>query len=161
MTVLAATTASHRITMRRVLATTLMLLFGTLSCKTVLPGDLTGTWTATDQSRKGWLPEFEKAAATIVVNADGSFVASELPEELHVNAKTHHRLDSGAGVWKPASWEGAQHPQLEFHDLPSVEGQARGPYGLPLTVSRAGSVVTLYYSLGDPDEPRRVTIERK
>ena|SRR5436305_810392 len=142
-------------------AMTFLLFFGMLGCKNVQPSDLTGKWVATDQSRKGWPPEFQKASAKIVVNADGSFVASELPEELHVNGKTQRRLDSGAGVWKLASREGAQQLQLEFHDLPSVDSDRRGSYGLPLTVSRGWSALTVYYSLDDPDEVRRVMFEKK
>jgi hypothetical protein len=60
---------------------------------------------------------------------------------------------------KLASREGAQQRQLEFHDLPSVDSNRRGSYGLPLTVST--SALTVYYSLGDPDEVRRVTFEKK
>jgi hypothetical protein len=140
---------------------TFLLFFGMLGCKSVQPSDLAGTWVATDQSRKGWPPEFQKALAKIVVNADGSFSASEIPEELHTNAKTQRRLDSGTGVWKLASWEGAEHLQLEFHNLPSVDSDSHGSYGLPLTVLKGWSALTLYYSLGDPDEVRRVTFEKK
>lgn len=97
------------------------------------------------------------------MSADGSFVASELPEELHpvppYDMKPRIRLDSGSGIWKLASWEGAQHLQLEFHNFPSVDNKSS--YGLPLTVSREWSAVSLYYFLGDPDEMRRVTFEKK
>ena len=55
---------------------TFLLLFGMMGCKNVQPSDLTGTWVATNESRTGWPPEFQKASAKIVVNGDGSFVAS-------------------------------------------------------------------------------------
>jgi hypothetical protein len=142
-----------------------LFLFGMLGCKSVQPSDLAGTWVPTDQSRKEWPPEFQKALAKVVVNADGTFVASELPKELHpvppYDMKPRMRLDSGSGIWKLASWEGAQHLQLEFHDLPSVDSNSHGSYGLPLTVSKGWSAISLYYSLGDPDEVRRVTFEKK
>ena len=78
----------------------------------------------TDQSRKRLPSEFQKALARIVLNADGSFVASELPEELRPDAKPRMRLDSGNGGWKLASWEGTQHLQLEFHDLASADSKS-------------------------------------
>ncbi len=151
--------------MRRLLAMIFLLFFGMLGCKSTQPSDLAGTWVATDQSRKGWPPEFQKAEAKIIVNPDGTFVASELPEELHpvppYEMKPRMRLDSGRGTWKLTSWEGAQHLQLEFPDLPPMDGNSHSSYGLPLIVSRGWSILSMYYSLGDPDEVRRVTFEKK
>jgi hypothetical protein len=142
-----------------------LFLLGMLGCKSVQPSDVTGTWVMNDQSRKELPPEFQKALAKIVVNADGTFVASELPEPLHpvppYDMKVRMRLDSGNGVWKLASWEGAQHLQLEFHDLPSADEKSKGSYGFPLTVSRGWAAISLYYSLADPDEARRAEFEKQ
>ena len=75
--------------------------------------------------------------------------------------KVRMRLDSGSGTWKLASWEGAQHLQLEFDSLPSADERSKGRYGFPLTVSRGWSVSSLYYSLADPDEARRAEFEKR
>lgn len=141
------------------------LLFGMLGCKSVKTADVTGTWVITDQSRQNLPPGFQKASAKIVVNVDGSFAASELPEELHpvppYDMKPRMRLDSGNGTWKLASWDGAQHLQLEFHALASADEKSQGSYGFPLIISRERSAMSLYYSLGDPDQGQRVEFERK
>ena len=127
--------------MSRLLPVTIFLfLLGMLGCKRVQPSDVIGTWVMNDQSRKELPQEFQKALGKIVVKADGTFDASELPEPLHpvppYDMKVRMRLDSGSGVWKLASWEGAQHLQLEFHDLPSADEKSKGSYGFPLTVSK-------------------------
>ena len=109
---------------------------------------------------KGLAAGVSKAVAKIVVNVDGTFVASELPEDLQVNSKTLLRVDSGAGVWKLTSREGAE-LQLNFYDLPSGDGNTHGPYGFGISVSRGWAATSLYYSLGDPDEMRRVTFEKR
>ncbi len=149
----------------RLLPIALLFIFGMLGCKSVQPSDVTGTWVMNDQSRKELPPEFQEAFGKIVVNADGTFVASELAELLHpvppYDMKVRMRLDSGSGVWKLASWEGVQHLQLEFHNLASAEENSHGSYGFPLTVSRGWSTISLYYSLGDPDEARRAEFEKK
>ena len=143
----------------------LLFLFGLLGCKSVQPSDVIGTWVMNDQSRKELPPEFQKASGKIVVKADGTFDASELPEPLHpvppYDMKVRMRLDSGSGVWKLASWEGAQHLQLEFHDPPSADEKSKGSYGLTLSVSSGWSAIDLYYSLADPDEARRAEFEKQ
>lgn len=145
--------------------TSFLFLLGMLGCKSVQPSDVIGTWVMNAQSRKELPQEFQKALGKIVVKADGTFDASELPEPLHpippYDMKVRMRLDSGSGVWKLASWEGAQHLQLEFHDFPSADEKSKSSYGFPLTVSRGWSAISLYYSLADPDEARRAEFEKK
>lgn len=143
----------------------IVVLVAMLGCKSIKPADVTGTWVITDQSRQSLPSDLQKALAKIVVNADGSFVASELPEELQptppYDMKARVRLDSGSGVWKLASWEGSEHLQLEFRMLTSGNENRHVSYGFPLTVSSRWSVVTVHYFLGDPDESRRIEFERK
>src|SRR5439155_26271466 len=151
--------------MWRLLLITPFLFIGMLGCKSVQPNDVIGTWVMKDQSRNELPREFKKGLAKIVVNADGTFVASELPEPLHpvppYDMKVRMRLDSGSGVWKLASWEGAQQLQLEVHDLASADENSHGSYGFPLIVSRGWSAVTLSYALGDPDEGRSAEFEKR
>ena len=118
-----------------------------------------------DASRQVLPTELQKASAKLVLDANGTFVASELPEELPLVApydvkNRNVRLDTGSGVWKIVSREGKQQVQLDFHTMVgSKEGGV--PYGTQMDVSRGWSAVSLYYFLGDADEGRRVSFERK
>jgi hypothetical protein len=70
------------------------------------------------------------------------------------------RPDTGTGLWKLASREGKQQVQLDFHaKAGSKEGDI--PYGTQMDVTKGWSAVSLYYFLGDADEGRRVSFERK
>src|SRR5580658_4487566 len=99
--------------MKTFLPIVLLSFAGILGChgsSPVTPTDVTGTWVITDGSR-GFLPsEFKKISGKLVVNADGSFIASQLHLP-HIPA----RLDSGSGVWKLDFAGGDQRLQLVFH----------------------------------------------
>jgi hypothetical protein len=96
--------------------------------------------------------------------ADGSFKASELPEEVRPappELNPRIRLDSGDGAWKIVTWEGAEHLLLEFH-APAPDNEiTHGSYGFPLTLSKRWSVVRLFYFLGDADQGPRMTFEKE
>jgi hypothetical protein len=133
-----------------------------LGCKTVQPGDVVETWAMTDSARHELPLELQKASGKLVVNPDGTFSATELPEELDAsNAKPHVRLDSGDGSWTLAHFDGGQNIELEFHKLESDEPLNREPYGFPLDITRSWSAWELCYFLGDPDQARRVTLVRR
>jgi hypothetical protein len=137
-----------------------------LGCNSeVKPEQIAGTWLMTTESRGYLPPETTKASGAsgkIVLDSNGHFTASEVPEEIHqYGAKPEVRLNSGAGSWRLAPWNGAQHVLLEFQQLSTKGSQEQRPYGLPLTVEKGLSGITLYYSLGDPDEARRATYERQ
>jgi hypothetical protein len=142
-----------------------LLVFEMPGCKSIQGGDLTGAWVMKDASRQVLPTELQKASAKLVLDANGTFVASELPEELPLVApydvkNRNVRLDTGSGVWKIVSREGKQQVQLDFHTMAgSKEGGV--PYGTQMDVSRGWSAVSLYYFLGDADEGRRVSFERK
>lgn len=131
------------------------LLFGMLGCKDTKPNEVIGTWILTDQSSQDLPQDLRKVSARIVVNADGSFVAFDLPEGLEPvppnYMKPPMRLDSGSGIWKLATWEGAEHLQLEFEAFAPSDHESHGPYGFPLIISRGWSAISLSYSLDDPD----------
>jgi hypothetical protein len=59
-------------------------------------------------------------------------------------------LDSGSGVWKIASSEGARHLRTEFHAV--ADERSDGSYGFPLVISRGWSTISLYHALGDADQ---------
>lgn len=151
--------------MWKLLPGAMLLLTGVLGCRNVQPSDVVGTWTMMDRSRRHLPVELQGARGTIIVNADGSFVASELPEVLPPTPRSQMtvrmRLSSGRGSWRLASWERAQHLHLEFRSFAMTRQDRDGSYGLPLTVSRGWSRLTLYYALGDPDEGRRAEFEKR
>jgi len=146
----------------KVLPIVLLLLFGMLGCKNVQPGELAGTWVMKRTSREVLPTELQKASGKIVLDENGTFTASELPEELppYDMKQRRVRMDTGSGVWKLVSREGKQQVQLDFH---AMEGNKEGdvPYGTQMDVSKGWSAVSLYYFLGDADEGRRVSFERK
>jgi hypothetical protein len=151
--------------MLRFLPIAIFLLFGMLGCKSVQPNELAGTWVMKDTSRQVLPTELQKASAKLVLDGNGTFSASELPEELppappYDMKQRRVRLDTGTGVWKLVSREGKQQMQLNFHTMAgSKEGDV--PYGTQMNVATGWSAVSLYYFLGDADEGRRVSFEKK
>jgi hypothetical protein len=140
----------------------LIALVGLLGCKTVQRTDVVGTWVVTDQARNQLPPEVQQAFGTLVVNADGTFDARQLPEQLQpTNAKAHIRLDSGGGTWVLQHEDAGQQLELEFHKFESGDADSGGPYGFPLDISRRWSTWELYYFLGDPDNAPRVALARR
>src|SRR5437879_3303112 len=104
-----------------------------------------------------------------MLNANGTFVASEVPEDMLYGAEvvdrlfgpseSAERLVTRNGVWKLASREGRQLVELEFRVF-RVGKRGRLPFGAQLEVSGGLSAVSLYYFQGDPDLGRRVAFER-
>lgn len=142
---------------------TLFSLLGMLGCKSVQPSNLAGTWVMKDSSRQVLPTELQNASPKVVLDANGTFVASEMPEELPPTPpydvkRRNVRLDTGSGVWKLVSREGKQQVQLNFQ---TMEGNKDVPYGTQLDVSQEWSAMSLYYFLGDADEGHRVSLERK
>ena len=133
----------------------LLLFLGVLGCNNVKPGDLTGTWVMTEASRQVLPSELQKAAATIILDANGTFVASEMPGLFYVPSRRAAQLERGRGVWKLVSREGKQQVQIDFQEIRGWEDHL--PYGTQLEVSRG----SLFYFFGDADEGRRVAFERR
>ena len=147
----------------KVLAIALLLCFGLLGCKGAEPSDVTGTWVVKDESRHRFLSATQqKGIGKIVLEANGSFVASELPEDLlYGSPLAAEGLVTGRGDWKLLSRNGKQQVQLNFATI--VVGQ-RGavPYGTQLNVAKDWSGVTLFYFQGgEADQGRRIELERK
>ena len=131
--------------MLRFLPIAMLLCFGLLGCKSAKLADVTGTWVVTDQSRQRFLPASQRsAAAKITLDANGTFVASELPEDLlYGPPEADDRLVTGSGVWKLASREGRQQVQLQFNAITAGQ-RGNVPYGTMLNVSTGlGSTVGL------------------
>jgi hypothetical protein len=149
--------------MLRFLPIAMLLCFGLLGCKSAKPSDITGTWVVTDQSRQRFLPVAQqKATARIVLDANGTFVASEIPEDLlYGPPEVSDRLVTGNGVWKLVSRDGRKQVQLQFNAI--LAGQ-RGnvPYSTMLNISRGWSETNLFYFQGgDADQGRRIEFEKK
>lgn len=141
----------------------MLLCFSLLGCSVARPGDLSGTWVVTDQSRHRFLSAAQqKAAAKITLNGDGTFIASEIPEDLLYEAPDASKgLVTGKGVWKLLSREGRQQAQLDFETI-SVGQRGGVPYGTQLNVSKGWSAVRLFYFQGgDADLGRKIEFERQ
>jgi hypothetical protein len=137
------------------------LVHGTTSCQTVKSQELTGTWVISMTSRQRFLSaEQQNIAGTIILNADGNFVAEELPKDLLYRKPIGGLSVSGSGVWKLIDDGGVQRILLEFRAI--TEGQQDTlPFGTLLNVSSGFSRTTLNYFQGDADLGRRVDFEKK
>lgn len=140
--------------MLRYLPIVLLSFFLVLGCKSVQPGDLTGTWVMKDRSRRVLPAELQRASAKIVLDANGTFVASDIPGLFYFPGRHAAQLDSGSGVWKLVSREGKQQSQLDFQVIAGWKGAL--PYGTQLDVSKG----SLFYFFGDADEGRRVSFDK-
>jgi hypothetical protein len=150
--------------MLRLLPVATLLCFGLLGCKSAKPADVTGTWVVADQSRQRFLPASQRsAAAKIILDADGRFVASEVPEDLlYGPPEAADRVVTGSGVWTLVSHQGRQQVQLQFNTITAGQ-RGNVPYGTMLNVSTGlRSTVRLYYFQGgDADQGRRIEFEKK
>lgn len=80
----------------RVVPIAFLVMFGMLGCKDVHSGDLAGSWILADTSRRVLPAELQKAEAKLVLDANGTFAASELPGLLY-SPPGRPELDSGRG----------------------------------------------------------------
>jgi hypothetical protein len=107
------------------------------------------------------LPDgLRKASAKIVLNPDGSFLASEMPGLFYSPRRRDIRLEAGSGSWKLVSREGRQQIQLDFYAIADWS-KTELPYGTQLDVSKGWSVPKLLYFVGDADEGQRIEFEKK
>ena len=134
---------------------TLLLLAGILGCRDAQPGDLTGTWLMKDVSRASIPPPLERVSASIILHPDGTFVATDVPGLFYFPGRRAIQLESGSGTWKLVSREGKQQVQLDFQIIGGWNDAL--PYGKQLDVSKN----SLFFFLGDPDEGKRISFERK
>jgi hypothetical protein len=141
--------------MLKFLPVCLLMFFGVLGCRGVRPSDLAGTWVMKDASRKSLPPELQNASAKVVLGANGTFVASDMPGLFYFPGRRAALLESGSGAWMLVAHDGKQLVQLDFQAITGWKDAL--PYGTQLDVS-SGS---LFYFLGDADEGRRVAFERK
>ena len=145
--------------MVRLIPIVFLLFSGSLGCSNVNPSDLAGTWTIDDESRRYLPPEVQKASSKVVLDANGTFVASDMPGMFLVHPGLV-RVESGRGVWKLVSTNGAQQIQLNFHEI-SDQKETKVPYGTQINVSSGILATTLFYFLGGPDEGRRVDLAKE
>ena len=107
-----------------------------------------------ESSRQVLPAELQKARAKIVLNANGTFVVSELPGLLYF-PPDRPLLDNGSGVWKLVSHDGRQQIQIII-EATTGGSPIKVPFGTFIDVSRGWSSVSLFYFLGDADEGRRI-----
>jgi hypothetical protein len=141
----------------------MILCLSLLGCEVAQPNDITGTWVVKDESRNRFLSAAQqKAVAKIVLEANGTFVASEIPEDLlYGGPQAGNGLVTGNGVWKLSSREGKQQVQLDF-EMIAVGQRGKVPYGAQLNISKGWSALYLFYFQGgDADQGRRIEFEKK
>jgi len=148
--------------MVRVLPVMVLLLLGLPGCWSATPDDMVGTWVVTDRSRELFLaPSQRNAAARIRLDADRTFVASEVPEDLlYVPPGAADGLVSGSGVWSLVGR--GRELRLRFDRI--AIGQRGGvPYGASLDVSagKQARIELFYFRGGDADQGRRVEFGKR
>ena len=113
-------------------------------------------------SRRLLPPETRNAAATFVFEGNGTFSATEVPEDLlYPPSESGPKLISGTGTWKLIYPNDRQLFDLSFKAM-SLGQRGTLPYDtMILDAERENSKVTLYYFQGDPDLGRRFIFERK
>ncbi len=141
------------------LLTVALLCFGLFGCRSIQSTELVGTWTMRAESQRILPIELQKNSTKIILAADGTFIASDLPGIFDFPSQ-RARLGSGSGIWKIISSEGRQQVLLNFEPVPNGSVATKLTYGMPMDVSKGWSVVTLYYFLGDPDEGLSVEFEK-
>jgi len=134
-----------------------------LGCAVVNSSALTGVWIVSDESRHGFLSAAQqKGAAKITLEANGTFAATEIPEDLlYGPPAVADGTVSGSGNWILRRGDGRQQVQLNF-DAITAGQRGEVPYGAQLNVSHGLSSVTLYYFQGgDADQGRKIEFEKK
>jgi hypothetical protein len=142
--------------MRRLSLVIFLMFFGILGCKSTQSSDVAGEWIMTDASRQILPLNLQKAVAKLVIAKDGTFNATELPGLFQF--RDPPRLNTGLGAWKLDS-EDSRLVHLDFA-IVDKNSEVTAPYGAVLRVSKGLTGLTLYYSLGDPDEGKRVEFAR-
>ena len=141
--------------MLRFLPVMSLVFFGVMGCRSVQPRDLAGTWTIEDASRKSLPAVLQNVSAKILLDSNGTFVASDMPGLFSFHGRRPAQPETGSGTWKLMTREGKQRVQLDF--LVIVGWKQPLPYGTQLDVSNG----TLFYFLGDADEGRKIAFEKK
>jgi hypothetical protein len=145
------------------LAVAVLCCLALLGCAVVKSSDLTGAWIVCDESRHGFLSAAQqKRAAQITLETNGTFVATEIPEDLLYGPPAPaDGIVTGNGTWKLMPRDGSQQVQLDFEAV-TVGQRGEIPYGTQLRVSGGWLSVSLYYSQGgDADQGRKIEFERK
>jgi len=97
--------------------------------------------------------------AQLILHADGTFAASNIPGLLDVDDATDPHQYTGTGRWKLVHHEGGQQLWLTFQ---SIDAWRKGlPYGVVLWISDGWAGPSLDYFLGDPDRGRRIRLRRE
>ncbi|HWR13873.1 MAG TPA: hypothetical protein VN577_03535 [Terriglobales bacterium] len=140
----------------------LLALVGVLGCNraNIAAGDLAGTWVMKQGSREVLPSPLKNASPRILLQKDGTFIASEMPGLLYGDQRGAN-LDAGTGTWKLVSREGRQEIQVNFYSITAGSTQLPVPYGTQIMVSKPWSTVNMEYYIGDQDQGVRIELEKK
>ena len=121
------------------------------------PPELAGTWVLDPSSRIQVPVSFNKTSTSVVLNKDGTFIASSLPG-FFLFPPNSIQLGGGTGTWELVTREGHQQVRLTFETTTINE---KRPFGSYLYVASGLSGLRLFYFIGDPDDGQRVELVRK
>ena len=126
-----------------------------LTCKAPTKTELEGTWVISADSRALLDSQFREAAGRLILDADGSFHAEQLP--LDVEPLGIHPLVTGSGVWR-LDIRGRDHwVQLNFQSF----NAEKVDFGFRLQVASSLSSPALYFFWGDVDTGSRVILRKE
>jgi hypothetical protein len=130
-------------------ATFALFLLCAFACEREIPvSDLAGTWSLTRDSRERLPAELRAGAGSLILAANGTFAAREIPGEIFDQGP---RLITGNGRWLMSKHE------LRL-DLRAV---ANGDPGhVPFSTHFQASGTTLRYFIGDPDAFNTIEFEK-
>lgn len=123
--------------------------------------DLVGTWHATSESRDRLPRQFNRGSLTLILDAEGTFEAHELPGDMiYMDQPQRDRLVSGSGRWNFGEKGRDQVVILDFLNL-NAEGEDFVPYRLQMLVSARRRKANICYIRGDPDDWNLLCFEKK
>ena len=140
-----------------------IVLLGAIGCMgpQVSTKDVVGTWTVTSDSRQRLPRSIRSAAATITLDSNGTFVASEIPNELLYGPPDAGQATvTGNGTWHLSFTGSKQQIQLNFQTITTGQKSSL-PYGTQLNVTGRQASLKLFYFQGDPDQAKRIEFDRK
>jgi hypothetical protein len=122
--------------------------------------DLTGLWVVTPASVAMLDESLSKRdmKPRLRLKADGSFLASDLPERLvTAAAEARNTLIAGSGLWRLRTFNGEQTVALTFGEINGVAIESR----CYLNISSEKGKKRLYFYFDEPDAGNRFELEKE
>jgi hypothetical protein len=147
----------------KLLSAAMLFCLALLGCTVISSSDLAGVWIVKDESRHRFLSAVQqKGTAKITLDANGTFAAFEVPEDLLYGPPAPaDGIVTGNGTWRLLLRDDRKQVQLNFEEI-TVGQRGEVPYGTQLNVSKGWSSVRLFYFQGgDADQGRKIEFDKK